>query len=369
MGGRDPTRIRRIVLYAIVYIAAGALFIMPLTMPMLRSGSDFSVYNFGWKGCSQLARRLYDSGKEVYPLHTPFASVGNRPQDENTALMVIGPSKPFTASDVDYIARFAASGGTVFLANDFGEGNSLLDSLELGYRFSEHPLADMLYEKDPYVVSCSARGNSTITRDIGTFTLNCPAAITGRIPGDALVLARSSTMSWLDSSRDRIWQRSGETRSSFPVLLEQEYGEGEILVLSDPSVFINGMIDLHGNRELYDNIVDYMTRSEITRIYIDEEHHALVNPMEVFTVVLRRVPDYPRLLMVWVILTALILVVHPRLRQGSLGIVDRLISIVLWILTLGARPEEEKRIDPVEECMKKHPDWDRDLLRRIAGER
>ncbi len=362
-----PRRIRRIVLYAIVYLSAGAVFLMPLTIPMLRTVSDFSIYNAGWKGCSQFARTVYESGKEVLPLHTPFRSLRSRPEDENTALLIIGPTRPFTRGDAEYIARFAESGGTVLLANDFDQGNTLLEVLELGYRFSEYPIADLAYEKDPFVVACTPLPNSPITREMKSFTLNYPAAITGVGAGNAKILARTSRMSWLDANQDGEWQMDDESRSSFPVLIEQRYGRGQILILSDPSVFINGMIDLPGNRELLENLLDYLTGADVTRVYIDEEHHSLSNPVEVFTVVVRRTPDYPRLLMVWILVTAAIILIHPRSRQGGVGIIDAIISLGIRILTLGVEREKPETVDPVAECLERHPDWELETLRKLAG--
>ncbi len=362
-----PRRIRRIVLYAIVYLSAGALFLMPLTMPMFRTMSDFSIYNTGWKGCSRLAKEIHDSGKDIYPLHTPFRSLENRPRDENTALMIIGPNRPFIQGDAEYIARFAESGGTVFLANDFDQGNTLLEVLDLGYRFSEQPLADLVYEKDPHVVTCIPKGESRLTHGINKFTLNYPAAITGKPRNNATVLAATSEMSWLDSNQDGIWQLNDEPQSSYPVLIQQEFGRGRIIILSDPSIFINSMIDLPGNRELLSNILNYLTQADVTRIYIDEEHHSLSNPVEVFTVVVRRTPDIPRLLMVWILVTAVVVVIHPRLREGGLGIIDTIIGLGLRILTLGATREEPEPQDPVEECIKRHPDWDSQTLRKLTG--
>ena len=350
-----------------VYLCAASAFLLPATMPVLRSTSDFSIYNRGWNGCSEFAIRLYRSGKQVYPLHTPFRTIRNRPDDANTALVVIGPTRPFLEGDSKYVEQFARNGGTVILANDFDEGNSLLKGMGLDLRFSEYPIADLCFDKDSSIVTCySLATRNGLTENISSFVLNHPAGIVGRLPNGAVVLAKTSEMSWLDKNGDGEWQIGEETRGPFPVLVDIPYGEGEIILLSDPSIFLNNMIKEKGNKKLYENLIRRMTGREITRIYIDEEHRTLANPVEFFTVVIRRQPDYQRLVVVWTMVTAILFVVSRPLRQLLLRLVDGAISIVLWILSLGAREKESRPPDPLEECIRRHPDWDRETLKRIV---
>jgi len=358
---------KRIILYATIYVCAGSAFFLPLTMPVLRSTSDFSIYNTGWNGCSQFARRLYASGKEVFPLHTSFATIRSRPENSRTALVIIGPTRPFSPADSDFTARFARSGGLVIVANDFDQGNSILEGMKLKVRFSKEPVADICYARNPSIVTCYVvdRQNE-LTRNISSLFLNRPAALQGTLPNGSTVLARTSEMSWLDLNDDGLWQRDTEKRSSVPVLVEIPYGEGEVLLLSDPSVFLNDMIDRTGNQQLYENLLSYITARDITRIYIDEQHHILSNPVETFTVAIRRSPDYQRLLIVWLLITVILFVIHPRIRETGIRIFDGAISVVLWALSLGAHEKSEQGADPLEQCLIKHPDWDREILERIS---
>jgi len=359
--------LRRTILYLAVYLSAASAFLLPATMPVLRSTSDFSIYNRGWNGCSEFAIRLYQSGKQVYPLHTPFRTIRNRPDDANTALVVIGPTRPFLAGDSRYVEQFVRNGGTVILANDFDEGNSLLEGMGIGLRFSQYPIADLCFDKDSSIVTCySLATNNPLTENVSSFLLNHPAGIVGQLPKGAVVLAKTSEMSWLDKNGDGKWQIGDETRGPFPVLVDIPYGEGEVILLSDPSIFLNSMIKEKGNEQLYENLVRRMTGREITRIYIDEEHRTLANPVEFFTVVIRRQPDYQRLVVVWTIVTALLFVVSKPLRHLLFKLVDGAISLALWILSLGARQKESRPGDPVEQCMRRHPEWDARILRRIA---
>ena len=368
---RAARNVRRAVGYVLVYLASASVFVLPLTMPILRSASDFSIYNTGWNGCSQLALELYRSGKKVYPIHTPFAAITQPEDPAGTALVIIGPTRAFTRGDAEYVAQFARLGGTVFIANDFDQGNSLLEHMDLELRFSGEPVVDLGFQKDPSIVECNVRSKGEgLTANLSSFLLNRPTAIVGKIPQNATIHATTSRMSWLDTDRDGGWDRTAERderRGPFPVLASLPYGEGEILVLSDPSIFINSMITQTGNRQLHANLISYLTRARVERIYIDEEHHILANPIELFTVVVRREPDYLRLATVWVLVTAVLFVVHPRLRRVAMQVLDGLMAVSLWMLSLGARRGGAGQAsDPVAQCIKEHLDWDEHTLRRIA---
>jgi len=370
VGAGRPTvhRLRTLILYAMVYLCAGAVFLLPLTMPMVRSTCDFSIYNTGWTGCSQLARRLYESGKEVFPLHAPFSQFRDRLEYRETALLVIGPTRPFAKVDSSFIAEFARGGGTLIVADDFYEANTLLQGLGIEARLSASPVGDLSFRKDPFVLDCySVDAGHPLTSGVSSFVLNYPAAITGPLPPGARVIATTSSMSWLDLNGDRIWQRTSETQGPFPVLVTIPYGDGEVILLSDPSIFINDMISRPGNDQLVRNLVSHLTSADVRRVYLDEEHHTTPNPVEVFTAVIRRAPDYPRLIAVWSLVTAVIFVVHPRLRRGGVNVFDAAVSLALRILSLGARTRQAPLTpDPVEQAIRTHPDWDQQTLRRIA---
>ncbi len=360
-------RARRIVLYALVYLCAGSVFFLPLTLPVLRSASDFSIYNTGWRGCSQFALRLFASGKEVYPLHTPFGTIRNRPSDARTALVVIGPTRPFTRSDANFTAGFVARGGLLIVANDFDEGNSLLEGMGLDLRFGREAVADLCFERDPAIVTCYAMADRPLLRNMSSFYLNRPTGLVGPLPPGSTLLARTSPMSWVDSNDDGIWQREDERRGPIPVMIEIPYGEGRMILLSDPSIFVNDMIARPGNERLMANLISLITGWEIERIYIDEEHRALTNPLELFTVVIRRAPDYARLIIVWLMVTVVIFILRPRLRRWAIGAFDATVSLGLRILSLGAgRQVEADRPDPINACLQKHPDWERATLERIV---
>ena len=183
------------------------------------------------------------------------------------------------------MAEFAERGGCVILANDFDQGNSLLDDLLPGIRFSEEEVMDLSFEEDPWIVACHSLSQDQLVQDIDRFELNQPAGLLGLArtlanpagSQNAQILAASSAMSWLDTHGDGEWGRD-EARGPFPVLARIGLGQGTIILLSDPSVLINQMMGEEGNQRLYDNLVSYLAGEGITRIYIDEEHHATMDP-------------------------------------------------------------------------------------------
>ena len=67
-------------------------------------------------------------------------------------------------------------------------------------------------------------------------------------------IASSSIASWLDSDANRA-QDIGEPKGPFPVIARERLGQGSIILLSDPSVLINGMREQLDNAVLADNLL------------------------------------------------------------------------------------------------------------------
>ena len=317
----------RVALYGFLGFAGILLLILPIAVPVIKTSAEFSMFNTRWDGCSDFAKDLAERG-EIVPLLYPYTSVklGNL----KGVLIVIGPDVDFSPLEAKEVKRFLESGGTLFIADDFGTGNSLLEKLGVKARFSEKPLKDIFYSKRaefPVVVRIY---DPKLAFGVKKITLNIPSAITG--PKGVIA---SSMVSMV-----------GKSMKSYPIMSEIKYGKGRIVMLSDPSVLINDMFG--ENRQFIDNLIGYFGANTF---YFDEAHHSDFNPYSVITVYIHRTLNREKAFQLFVAVAILSIVVES-------GIPGRMIKYgVRWL------PKKE------ENLFEGLPDWvDIKVLKRLINE-
>ncbi len=278
------------VIYPFLIFAGISLLVLPVAVPVIKTSAEFSIFNTGWNGCSSFAKALAERG-ELIPIIYPYTSVklGNL----NGVLLIVGPDVGFSEHEAEEVRKFLMRGGTVFIADDFGTSNELLEMLGVNVRFSKQPLRDLFYsknEKFPVVVRIH---DPYLGRGVERIVLNIPAAIVHG-SGEAFTSKVSVV---------------GNTVKSFPVLAEIQYGNGRLVLLSDPGVLIN---DMYGeNGKFVENLIEYLG----TKFYYDEAHHSDFNPYSTGTVYIHRELDRNSAFLVFLSVAALALLVE----SGAVG--------------------------------------------------
>ena len=201
--------------------------------------------NFDWNGCSTIA----NAAQNVTLLVSYDKSLPNT----TSLLAIIGPSANFTRDESAKIGQFLESGGIVLLADDFGAGNSLLEALNVSALFSGKPLADLYYySKDPDFPVITDFSPSPATDNLTAIVLNRPSYIEIGNSSSVTKIGSSSPFSIMDiGGRGRPF--ANETIDSYPVLVSVKIGKGMLLLVADPSMFINDMIGLYDNMRLFQN--------------------------------------------------------------------------------------------------------------------
>ena len=271
--------------YTILVIAGIVIIILAAALSFNYPREDFSVYNGQWNGDSDLRTLVQND----HPSSVMFGEKDLSGKNSG-ALLLINPNANvgFSQDDISSIRSFVTAGGSLLIANDFGNANQLLDGLGIGsvVRFN----GSLLY--DDYnnwagaaLPSISTFSNSSLTSgitalsfnyatglDVGTFngtTVGSPAVSIGNVT----VLAKSSPASYLGGSSGA--PPDNGTRGEKPVLASLTYGDGKIILLSDPSVFINGMVGRGDNEQLFKNVVANLTNGDPqTPVFFDESHRA-----------------------------------------------------------------------------------------------
>lgn len=147
----------------------------------------------------------------------------------------------------------------------------------------------------------------------------------------------------------------GKDFRSYPILVELKYGNGRIVLFSDPSVFTNEMIKM--NRNFAENFIDEFINPPV---YVDEAHHSNFNPYYAGTIVVRRSLDREKSFYVVLAVAGLALFVESGLAFELFNLV---ISLAIKIFVRG----EKVRVEDVVEKLAKEG-YDRKILERIVRE-
>ena len=149
------TSVKRVYQISILIGIGALLFILALATPVLHNSCDFSMYNPGWNGCSDIAVKTYYAGKlqPTYYFKESELTIGQRSfaeynlNSKNSSILIIGPRTMFSTQEADYIKNFLNNGGMLLLADDFGTANDLLTKISSSSRFSNDLLLDLSFEK------------------------------------------------------------------------------------------------------------------------------------------------------------------------------------------------------------------------------
>jgi len=233
------------------------VIILSIVIWFLPPNEDFHADNPFWNGLKDIS-----SG---YPI-SPLESLADLPQQPQGSTLILIPYLDFTPAELERLHGFVTQGGTLVLADDYGFGNQVLEYLGLKARFSGQVLLDPLfYYRSRWLPQISHIKSSPVTGDTNSLTLNHATCLTDVETIDALAL--SSVFSFLDlngnESRDE-----DEPTGPLPVISQHNLGSGRIILVSDPSLFINSMETVEGNRAFIRNIAAVTT----AELLIDQSH-------------------------------------------------------------------------------------------------
>lgn len=218
---------------------------------------DFRTENPFWNGTKEISSSQ---------LVSPLEALSNLPPSPEGSTLILIPYLNFTLPELEKLNSFVAQGGTLILADDYGYGNQVLEHLGLKARFSGQPLLDPLINyKNKWFPQILHLKSSPVTVNIERLVLNHATSLTDVDAGD--ILALSSSFSFLDLNGDQVWQEA-EPAGPLPVISHHNLGSGKIILIADPSLFINGMEMMESNDNFRQNIVSITT----AKLLIDQSH-------------------------------------------------------------------------------------------------
>jgi hypothetical protein len=252
-------------LFSIVVILV--LGISALSIWFQSSVQDYMEGNTTWNGIKDFVSS-FDANT--------IDSLGILDSAPKDSILLAIPTLSYGEKDLGSLAQFISNGGTLLLMDDFGYGNTFLQYLKLDVRFAPGVLLDPLFcyknQELPRIVSFSP---ALAAGSINAITLNRGTSLTSVGNGD--VLAQSSDMSFMDLNENGTWNQN-EPKGPFVVAAEYRINAGSIVLVSDPSIIINSMLDVDENAAF----MRYLTtgKGEGSQLYIDRSH-LIESPLDI----------------------------------------------------------------------------------------
>ncbi len=370
--------------YVAVAVVTIAIILISISMitPAVSSSEDFSIFNSGWNGTSELALSTYKSGKFVpsfvakatgTDIEVVQLGLENMALNASTTtLVVIGPTLGFSTSDGQIVGDFVREGGVLLLADDFGTGNDLLVGMGASTRISGKLVMDLAFDKKPEFSVCFDLRADPLTRNVSSVLLNYPSSLAVD-SSTTKTIAYTSIASWQDANGNK--ERDlGEPSGPFPVLAREKLGNGTVIVLADPSVLINGMAKNLNNSALDENLISEVCTGR-SSVFFDESHRKFFNPLAVTMKFSASTSDEAKgvIVVLAFMLVLWIATDYPDLAFAMILVRTRRLYAFLMKIMFGwmHRPYETSpptREQLEKELLERHPDWRAGMLRFIAKE-
>jgi hypothetical protein len=241
----------------LVILTIAVVILVMITIWFFPSNDDFRVENPFWNGIRDISAS--------YPA-LPLESLADLPTSPQGATLILIPYLNCTVAELEQINSFVSRGGRLVLADDYGHGNQVLEYLEIRARFSGEALLDPLVNyKNKQFPRIFHLEPSPLTSHNESLVFNHATSLANVTTVNTLAL--SSPFSFLDLNGNGMWEED-EPTGPLPVISHHNLGNGQVILVADPSLFINSMKAVAGNDGLIQNIVAVTA----TDIYFDQSH-------------------------------------------------------------------------------------------------
>ena len=196
-----------------------------------RADTDYDPYSQSWNGFASFVGLAEGMGFEV-------DAVTSLEWSELSATDILVLVYPLQRVDPGKLGAFVHAGGHVLVADDFGEARDAMISLGV-VRAEVDQVRALRYQSDQiWAPIANARGDHAIANEVGDVVTNHPAVFTDIQGADAIVSFEDGHL-----------------------VVAGERGSGRFVMVSDPSVLINRMLQsFAGNVQLAANALRWLDR-------------------------------------------------------------------------------------------------------------
>ncbi|MGZ3419435.1 MAG: DUF4350 domain-containing protein [Polyangiales bacterium] len=210
------------------------VFISMIALSRVSSATPFDPGNADWEGC---ARLVEIAREELGPSRVQVVSeVDYEHLGPTDGLLLLHPEGSY---DLDELSTFMKLGGRLAVIDDFGDGDRLLERFRIVRGPSPSDPLQMLHGNPQLPIATPSSGHP-IVADVAQVVLNHPTTV--RHPELSTLL--------------RIPRVGGDAGPD--VALAGQVGDGRLVAIGDPSIFINSMMRFPGNRAIAKNLVVYL---------------------------------------------------------------------------------------------------------------
>lgn len=220
--------------FRIVCASLAVLILLLMQHVSTARAAAFDTAGTDWEGCSRLveiARQELGASRVLITDEVDYERLG--PSD---GLLLMHPEGGY---DLDELTAFMKLGGRVAVVDDFGDGERLLDRFRIVRGPAPSDPLQMLHGNPQLPIATPSSGHP-IVADVAQVVLNHPSTVKH---GDLSTLLR-------------IPRVGGDLGPD--VALAGQVGDGRLVAVGDPSIFINSMMRFPGNRALAKNLVGYL---------------------------------------------------------------------------------------------------------------
>ena len=245
-------------------------FILLLVGKFYFSEDSFSSTNLFWNSIEK-----FTSFTSINNLYDLSDLSGMR---EGDVLFIIGPTRNYSKADSAYILSYMGRGGRVVVMDDYGSANSLLENINSSIMLNQQPLC----QYDDFYVRGSFPIIKNFTQDspyrVNSVVLNHPVSL--NTTEYDTIIANTTTFGWIDLDDDSNldWE---EYLKEYTVIASAFFDNGQLIVIGDPDIVTDGMIDKGNNKQFISNLIKNDTA------YIDMTHGHEVPPLAQLNFVLK----------------------------------------------------------------------------------
>lgn len=322
------------------------------------STTVFGLYNPSWEGTNDFREQIDESESTLETVSDASEYSGLEPN--GTVAFVIAPDEEYKDEEAEQIRQFTDRGGTLVVFENFEtSGNALLSDLDSEARLDGQLLRDEEhYFRGPAMPVATTVENHSITTAVDQLTLNHATAVE---PGNATVLVQTSEFAYLVDAPDEELDDEDEL-GTYPVATIESVGDGDVIVVGDPSITINAMLQEPDNAIFLEQIYN-----DADHVIIDISHNAGIPPLTKMVLVVRETP------IVQVLLGGLVIL---GIIGASRGLLHRLREQVAGTPGIqriqqrfGSRSTSDNQVMTPDEraayLQRQHPDWDDERIERI----